>query len=109
MTELDTLKALLASQDTSATGRYSHEAYRTLTAVGDERDGFATVDREEHESRRWSRAVTLITQGPSGAYYRWGYDEGLTEMQDDERYSDDVVEVTRHEELVPVVNWKAVK
>lgn len=74
-------------------------------------DGFHFVDLIEGEDRRWSRTVEVITETPSGEFYRWEYEHGLTEYQEDIgpcEYGDPVLtRVLRREttETITVVDW----
>ncbi|MBM4707957.1 hypothetical protein GS982_01175 [Rhodococcus hoagii] len=86
--ERDQLQALL------------EDDYFELCEVDYEWDGFVTVAREEGDNRRWSRYNTIVTRGPSGQYYRWGYDEGLTEYQENTIYPNEIELVDRVENVV---------
>jgi hypothetical protein len=70
---------------------------------------FKNVDRIDGEDRRWTRTVEVITRGPSGQHYRWEYEHGLTEIQEDmgpgEYYELKIVPVRRVVELVETVKW----
>lgn len=85
------------------------EDYIELADVGDQVDGFETVERTAGEPRRWFRAITLITRAPSGQHYRWRYDEGLTENQDNEGPAENgeptITPVRAVEETVVVTKW----
>lgn len=72
-------------------------------------EGFEWVDTIERDSGRWMRYMTVITKTPSGLYYSWEYEEGLTEEQESsgpgEYGAVEVIPVQRHETLVPKVEW----
>ena len=98
--EIDTLRGLLSRMDHG-------EAWGDLMEVGDSLEGFETVEVIEGDDRRWSRYMNVITRGPSGQHYRWGYDHGLTEMQEDCRYDDRIEAVQAIETTVVVRSWIA--
>lgn len=78
-----------------------------LSKLGDNVDGFETVDRIEGNDRRWFRCITVITQGPSGQLYQWEFDHGLTEHQESELRDQGggwIARVQRIEEEVTVTN-----
>jgi hypothetical protein len=100
------LRALLSSR--SSVYRTWEDRWIDLRSVGDELGGFVVVETIEEEPRRWSRAVSVITRGPSGAHYRWSFDQGLTELQDDSILDLDPDVVEQHEETVVVRSWRAV-
>jgi hypothetical protein len=100
------LRALLASKS-SVYGSYLGGRWADLRTVGDELGGFVVVETIEGDDRRWSRAVEVIVCAPSGTHYRWSYDSGLTEYQDDDLLDGDPVVVEQHEEEVVVRTWKA--
>lgn len=97
--EIDTLRGLL-----SRPSRWG-ESWSELMSVGDSLEGFETVEVVEGDDRRWSRYMSVITRGPSGQHYRWGYDHGLTEVQEDCRYDDRVEAVQAIETTVVVRSW----
>ena len=72
------------------------------------REGFQHVEEIEGENRRWTRTNQVIVQGPSGKYYSYLYEEGLTEMQENYFYGDSAVEVEPVEKTVTVKEWKHV-
>lgn len=88
--------------------KFIDEDEYTFVEVDDEQDGFKVVARKEGDSRRWSRWITIIIEAPSGKFYEWGYDEGLTEYQDSDYSDRDIREVTRREETVIKVYWDRV-
>jgi hypothetical protein len=51
----------------------------------------------------------VIIKGPSGKFYAYDYDKGLTENQDNEYYTDDVYQVEKFEKVVTTTVWKTVK
>lgn len=103
--ERSALRALLSSA--SSVYRAWDGRWTDLRSVGDELGGFVVVETIEDEPRRWSRAVSVITRGPSGTHYRWSFDQGLTEMQDDSILDLDPEIVEQHEETVVVKTWRA--
>jgi len=102
--EHSALRALLSS--TSSVYGWD-DRWGDLRSVGDELGGFVVVETVEGDDRRWSRAVAVIARGPSGAHYRWSYDHGLTEVQDDSLLDGDPQLVEQHEETVVVKTWRA--
>lgn len=60
--------------------------------------------RIEGENRRWNRWVDVIVK-LKDRYFKVGYDEGLTEMQENEYYTD-IVEVVPVAKVVTVVEWE---
>ena len=103
--ELATLRDLLKSH-THPLASW-REFWTELMEVGNTLEGFETVEVIEGDDRRWSRYMSVITRGPSGQHYRWGYDHGLTEVQEDERYDDRVEAVQAIETTVVVRSWIA--
>ena len=89
--EIEQLKAILDQE------------WESLAWDEDEAEGFKTVDRNEVGTSRWSTTIEVITQGPSGKLYLWEWEEGLTEMQENDRYDDSVTEVEKHEETKTIV------
>lgn len=63
--------------------------------------------RLEGENRRWSRWVDVIIK-LKDRYFKVGYDEGLTEYQDNEYYTD-IVEVKPVEKMVMITEWEEIK
>ena len=61
------------------------------------------VDKIEGENRRWSRSVTSIVQ-LGERYFSIDWEEGLTEMQENE-YDNQPVEVKQKTEMVEVTKW----
>ena len=63
--------------------------------------------RLEGENRRWSRWVNVIIK-LKDRYFMVGYDEGLTEYQDNEYYTD-ITEVKPVEKMVVITEWEKIK
>ena len=63
-------------------------------------------ERIEGESRRWNRWVDVIVK-LKDRYFRVGFDEGLTEMQPNEYYTD-IVEVKPVATVKTVINWEEI-
>lgn len=61
-------------------------------------------EREEHENRRWSRWVDVVVK-LEDRYFMVGYDEGLTEMQENEYDDTSIVEVMPVEKTIVVIDW----
>lgn len=81
----------------------------TFMWEGDNHEGFEVVAREEGDDRRWSKMVYIVIKAPSGKYFRWNYDQGLTEYQPNDYESGTVEEVERVEKTVIVLEWKKVQ
>lgn len=74
---------------------------------------FETVKVIEGVSRRWVRRNSVITKTPDNRYFRWSYDQGLTESQDSMGPAEidinvKLVEVTPEEVIVVNIIWKEV-
>ncbi len=67
----------------------------------------ADVETIEGENRRWSRSNTTIVEFEN-KFYDLYWEEGLTEMQDDEFEAQDAPEVKQIEETIVVKKWVAV-
>lgn len=65
------------------------------------------IDASYGENRRWSRSVTTIVQ-LGDRYFAIEWEEGLTEMQENEFY-EQPYEVEKTEKTVVVTEWKAKK
>ena len=65
------------------------------------------VDRIEGENRRWSRSVQSIV-ALGDRYFAIDWEEGLTEMQENEFY-DQPYEVKKIEKTVVVEEWVSIK
>lgn len=63
------------------------------------------IDRVENDSRRWYKWVEVIVRW-KGKYYSLGYDEGLTECQEDEYYDSGIIEVKPVKKMVEVTEWQ---
>ena len=63
-------------------------------------------ERIEGESRRWNRWVDVIVK-LKDRYFRVGFDEGLTEMQPNEYYTD-IVEVKPVATVKTIINWEKI-
>ena len=63
-------------------------------------------ERIEGESRRWNRWINVIIK-LKDRYFRVGFDEGLTEMQPNEYYTD-IVEVKPVATIKTVINWEEI-
>lgn len=61
-------------------------------------------ERKEHEKRRWSRWVDVVVK-LENRFFRVGYDEGLTEMQDNEYDDTSIEEVVPVETTIVVTDW----
>lgn len=91
--EKSTLEALIKDDPTS------------FTYEGDVTEGFEVVDRQEGDARRWSQWVRIFIKAPSGKFYEWGYDQGLTEYQENEYEDNRVREVIPKDKTVVVRTW----
>ena len=76
-----------------------------LISVDDKVEGFTTADVVSHGSGRWNEYIEVITAGPSGKFYSWSYEKGLTESQEDSFDFVEVTEVLRTEVQTVVVKW----
>lgn len=63
-------------------------------------------ERIEGENRRWNRWVDVIIK-LKDRYFTVGFDEGLTEMQPNEYYTD-IVEVKPVATVKTVINWEEI-
>lgn len=97
--EIEQLKEILAPNPDS------YYSVPDLLDVGDELEGFKVVDLVEGEDRRWTRLCAVIIKSPTDRFYRYYYDKGLTENQDDEYYVDTVDEVQAVERVTTTVVW----
>ena len=80
-----------------------------LRTLGDKVDGFETVSVEVGEARRWSQWITIVTQTPTDKFYVWGYDQGLTENQEDEDFDGTLKLVQPVTRTIVVTEWVEVK
>ena len=107
MNEFEALKKYL-----DAGSGYSR-GYRNMAWQGDvdQIDGidgeFKVVDRTEGDHGRWTQVISVVIQTPSGRLYRYEYEEGLTEYQEDD-YDGNLVEVLPHVQTITVTEYKAV-
>ncbi|AEK09976.1 hypothetical protein FDH96_gp064 [Mycobacterium phage Rey] len=90
---------------------YGRDEVYCLRAEPDEEiDGFKHVAVEEGENRRWARGDTIIVQHvDTGRYFAFDFDQGLTEYQENEVYTDSVREVQRVVKTVEIVTWPKIK
>jgi hypothetical protein len=79
--------------------------YWSEYTYGTTEDGFVFVDELEGDHRRWSSYNQVITRGPSGQHYMWGYEHGHTEYQENSRDDDKVIKVKPVVRLVPITDW----
>jgi hypothetical protein len=83
-----------------------NEDYWSLNSLGDTEDGFETVSVKNGDDRRWMRCVTITTRSPSGRFFQWYYDKGLTENQENEfDENQKIIEVAEKKEIVEVVRY----
>lgn len=69
--------------------------------------GLEYVDREEGEPRRWLRTILVVFKRVSdGKLFGIEYEEGLTEMQEDECYDTELREVEAREVTTVKYNYK---
>lgn len=67
------------------------------------------VDSIKQEPGRWSRLVETIVK-IENRFFSIKWDQGLTEMQEDEFYYQPVeVKLEEHEEVIKVKNWIPIK
>ena len=102
VSELNQLRALLAFQTNL---RWEYFGWGELSGEGDSLCGFETVSVEGRHEGRWTQYMVAVTQGPSGAFYKWTYDRALTENGESSRYDTTVTEVLRTEVQTVVVKW----
>lgn len=77
-----------------------------LIYEGSEIEGFKTIEVTGNGARRWMEDHTVITRGPSGQHYSWNFDQGLTEMQEDDYYMDGAKPVYQHRVVQVITVWK---
>ena len=63
-------------------------------------------ERIEGKNRRWSRWVDVIIK-LKDRYFKIAFDEGLTEMQPDEYYTD-IEEVKPVEKTIVITEWETI-
>lgn len=78
MSELEEFKALLVK----SIGKY-FQGWSELTETDWELDGYLTIADWEGDEGRWSRTEFVVTKSPTGKLYKWQWERGLTENQDD--------------------------
>lgn len=80
-----------------------------LTYEGEGFDGYETVKTIEGDNLRWTRPVEVITRDPEGNFWKWSYEEGLTENQEHIGpcyYGEpEVVQVEPVEKTIVVTEW----
>lgn len=69
---------------------------------------FTNVSQEDQGARRWTATQVMVTKAPDGKFYQWEYERGLTEMQEDERYNDQVLEVEEYTETITLKKYRRV-
>lgn len=79
--------------------------YWSEYTYGETDDGFVFVDELEGDHRRWSSYNQVITRGPSGQHYMWGYEHGHTEYQEHCRNDDRVTKVKPVTKQVTITEW----
>lgn len=102
--QLDTFKEIL-EEDSYA-----------LSEEGYECEGYTVLKVIEGEDRRWSRYVNVYVQFPDGRIFKWFYDQGLTEYQEndypweskkpDGTWYDEPVEVEMYTETITVTKFR---
>ena len=84
-----------------------------LVRRGDEADGFLVVDVVEGEDGRWSRLDGIVVcHTPTGEFYSFDYEVGLTELQDCNPFEDygiSIRQVVKETKTVTMTFWTAVK
>jgi len=92
------------------------EDYFALAAEGDElaseidpSQSFVTVKVTSQGKRRWTEGFEVITKLPDGRFFRWEYEEGNTENQDNTgpaEYGDpELTEVFEHKKVTVVYEY----
>lgn len=56
--------------------------YQGDTVLFSDGEQATNVQVNELDEGRWNKYVEVITELPTGDYVAWGYEEGLTEMQE---------------------------
>lgn len=78
-------------------------------AYGDDINGFEFIAEVEGEDRRWSRTIQVIAKHTeSGKLYSVEYEQGLTEMQENEYEDQEAKEVEPVTKTVVTTTYKAV-
>ena len=65
------------------------------------------VGRVEDEPRRWCKWVEVIIEYQD-KYYSIGYDEGLTECQENDYCDSGIIEVKPVKKIIEVIEWKSI-
>jgi len=92
------------------------EDYFILAAENDELQSevdpdksFVTVHSESQGKRRWTEGFEVVTKLPDGRFFRWEYEEGNTESQDNigpAEYGDpELTEVFEHKKVTVVYEY----
>lgn len=82
--------------------RLAEDKWKYLIYEGEE------IDRVEEEDRRWSRWVEVIIRWKD-KYYSIGYDEGLTECQEDDYSNSGIIEVKPVKKMVEITEWQNIR
>jgi hypothetical protein len=78
--------------------------------VWEDHDDFETIEEQEGEARRWSSTDTRIVKHiPTGKLYSVYFENGLTEMQENEYEAQDAPEVKKVTKTVEVTSYEPVK
>ena len=102
-TQLETFKKILM------------EDWYALAYEGDKCDGYTVLKVIEGEDRRWSKLVEVYVQFPDERIFKWSFDSGLTEYQENEYpwdYSDsgkwdpEPEEMEKYTETVTVTKFR---
>lgn len=62
------------------------------------------IDRIANEPRRWHSGITLIYK-LQNRYFKLCYDQGLTEIQEDDFWSQIAQEVIPHKKIIETIEW----
>lgn len=62
------------------------------------------IDRIVDEPRRWHSEITLIYK-LQNRYFKLCYDQALTEIQEDDFWSQIAQEVTPHKKIIETIEW----
>ncbi len=101
VSELETLHTLLQTKEE---GSWFGQ-WVDLCEVGFEIEGFRTVALVQGDDHRWYRPITVITRSPSGKFFSWVYQSGLTENQESEYHGEAPIEVEPRTRPVVVTDW----
>lgn len=92
------------------------EDWFALSTEGDECEGYKVLKVEEGELRRWSQNIDTYVEFPDGRIFKWTFDRGLTEYQENEypwsykkvdgKWGDEPVEVERHTKTIVVTTFR---